>query len=230
MSSRAASLAAIATVASALGDLAERVVFVGGTVVALYPLEGGADVRPTVDVDCVVNITTTSEYYSFVERLRARGFRECTDEGAPICRHVCAGIRVDVMTTADTAIGPTNKWYAAAMRDAATHDAGGARVRAITPAYFVATKLEAFRGRGNGDYVASHDLEDLLAVLAGMPPLRDAIVAAASGVLTALRGELAALMANESFVEALPGHFEGDAAGQARAREVSGWLRGLRAG
>lgn len=61
MSFRAASLAAIATVASALGDLADRVVFVGGTVVAFYPLEGGPDVRPTVDVDCVVNVTTTSE-------------------------------------------------------------------------------------------------------------------------------------------------------------------------
>ena len=45
-------------------------------------------------------------------------------------------------------------------------------VRAITPLYFVATKLEAFAGRGRGDYQASHDLEDVLSVLAGLDSLR----------------------------------------------------------
>ena len=107
MTSRAACLTAIATVGSALGELADRVVFVGGTVVALYPLEGEVDVRPTVDVDCVVNIATTSEYYAFVQELRTRGFKECTDEGAPLCRHVCKSVRVDMMPTADTPIGPS---------------------------------------------------------------------------------------------------------------------------
>jgi hypothetical protein len=47
-SRRDSSRAAIATVARALGDERRRVVFVGGAVVALYPLEGGADVRPVV--------------------------------------------------------------------------------------------------------------------------------------------------------------------------------------
>lgn len=227
MSARDACLSAIATVASSLGELTDRVVFVGGTVVALYPLEGSADVRPTVDVDCVVNISTTSEYYAFVGALRKRGFKECTDEGAPTCRHVCAGIRVDVMPAAATALGPTNRWYADAMRDAAVHDLGATTVRVITPAYFVATKLEAFRSRGGGDYVASHDLEDVLTVLGGLRSLRDEIASAAEGVLGALRIELVQLMESESFVDALPGHFDGHAAGQARAREVSEWLRSL---
>jgi len=50
-SRRDASRAAIAAVARALGDERNRVVFVGGTVAALYPLAHGVDVRPTVDVD-----------------------------------------------------------------------------------------------------------------------------------------------------------------------------------
>lgn len=229
MSSRAESLAAIATVAGALGELASQVVFVGGTVVALYPLEGGADVRPTIDVDCVVNVATTDEYYAFVAALRTRGFTECTDEGAPICRFVCADIRVDLMPKADTALGPTNKWYRDALREAATHELSGSRVLAITPPYFVATKLEAFRSRGNRDYVASPDLEDVLAVLGGLPSLRDEIASAVTEISSALRGELASLMESEAFVDALPGHFEGDAAGQARAHEVTQWLRELRA-
>jgi hypothetical protein len=227
MTSRAACLTAIATVGSALGELADQIVFVGGTVVALYPLEGGADVRPTVDVDCVVNITTTSDYYAFVQVLRTRGFKECTDDGAPLCRHVCMGVRVDVMPTADTAIGPSNRYYADAMREAATHEVNGVQIRAITPAYFVATKLEAFRNRGSGDFVASHDIEDLLAVLGGIPSLRQVIADGTAGVETALRNELAMLAANESFVDALPGHFEGDAKGQRLASEINRWLRTL---
>ena len=76
MSSRCANARGeIAAIARALGEDRTRVVFVGGTVTALYPLDGGADVRPTVDVDCVIDVTTTAEYYDFVDRLRARGPR-----------------------------------------------------------------------------------------------------------------------------------------------------------
>ncbi len=237
MSGRAQSLAAIETVASALGELTERVVFVGGTVVALYPIEGAVDLRPTIDVDCVVEVGTASEYYSFVNVLRGRGWSECTDEGAPLCRHLCRDIRVDLMLTSDTALGPTNKWFAEAVREAGIHRLENAHARAITPAYFVATKLEAFRGRGQGDYVASHDLEDLLTVLSGLASLREEIARATAGVEAALRAELVRLMTQDAFVEALPGHFEGealpghfegDASGQARARELRRWLRSLR--
>ncbi|WP_394826217.1 hypothetical protein [Pendulispora albinea] len=61
-SRRASSRAAIAAVARALGE--ERVVFVGGTVVALYPLDPGFDVRETLDVDCVVDIASTMDCWT----------------------------------------------------------------------------------------------------------------------------------------------------------------------
>jgi hypothetical protein len=38
----------------------------------------------------------------------------------------------------------------------------GIKIRVVTPPYFCGTKLVAFRGRGRGDYQASHDLEDRL--------------------------------------------------------------------
>ena len=225
-SRRESSLAAIATVARALGNERRRVVFVGGTVVALYPLEGGVDVRPTVDVDCIVDVTTLGAYYAFVERLRSIGFQACTDEGAPLCRLVVSGIRVDVMGSADTALGPTNRWYAEAIIGAEVHIvASNVEILAISPIYFVATKLEAFHSRGGGDYVESHDLEDILTVLAGLPGLRAEVELALSGVAHAVRGELVHLAAQPAFVEATWGHFEGDVAGQARAASVVAWLR-----
>ena len=225
-SRREASRAAIATVARALGDERSRVVFVGGTAVALYPLEGGADVRPTLDVDCIVDVTTVAAYYAFVERLRSLGFQACTDEGAPLCRLVISGIRVDVMGVADPAVGPTNRWYAEAIADAEVYLAASeVEVLAISPIYFVATKLEAFRSRGAGDYVESHDLEDVLTVLAGLPSLRTEIERAGSRVALAVREELGRLAAREGFLEASWGHFEGDSRGQARAATVVAWLR-----
>jgi hypothetical protein len=57
-------------------------------VTALYPLEGGVDVRPTVDVDCVLDLSTTADYHAFVSRLRARDFKEYTDENARDARAV----------------------------------------------------------------------------------------------------------------------------------------------
>lgn len=220
--------AAIAAVGRALGNVTPRVVFVGGTVTALYPLEGGVDVRPTVDVDCVVDLATTADYYAFVDRLRPRGFRECTDENAPLCRLICGEIRVDIVATADTGIGPTNRWYRDAVNDAASYVVDeGFEVLAITPVYFVATKLEAFHARGRGDYQASHDLEDLLAVIAGLPTLHTQIDQEATPVATAVRRELIALGKVESFVDAVPGHFASNAAGAARANLVLDWLTRL---
>lgn len=228
---RANARTAIATIARALAGQTESVMFVGGTVTALYPLEGGMALRPTLDVDCVVDLATTADYYTFVEGLRAVGFSECCDENAPLCRRVYADIRVDIVATSATGIGPTNRWYRDAFAEAAVHSLESSiEVRAITPLYFVATKLEAFRGRGAGDYQASHDLEDILTVLSGLSRLRDQIVAEGTTVATFVRSELLGLAANEAFIDAVPGHFEGDPVGQARADVVLAWLPSLRGG
>lgn len=200
--------------------------FVGGTVTALYTLAEGVDVRPTVDVDCVVDVATTAEYYEYVDRLGARGFKPCTDDGAPLCRLVRDGVRVDFVATANIGHGPTNRWYRDAVADATPY-ADGMEVLAITPLYFVATKLEAFRGRGRGDYQSSHDLEDVFAVIGGLPELREQITFDATRVAIAVRRELVDLFAKPAFVDAVPGHFEGHAPGQARASSTLDWLMSL---
>lgn len=43
---------------------------------------------------------------------------------------------------------------------------------------FIATKLEAFADRGGGDFLASHDLEDITTVTDGRPELTDEAAAA----------------------------------------------------
>lgn len=227
-SQRRAAIEAVAAVARALGEERGQVLFVGGTVTALYELDGVADIRPTCDVDCVVDVTTAFAYYAFIDRLRARGFSECTDDRAPLCRHICGDIRVDLMPAADTPIGPSNRWYPEALQHPVRYSFGGdLDANVIAPLYFVATKLEAFASRGAGDYRASHDLEDALAVIAGAANVRGNIASGARPVEQHLLRALVAFAGKDSFIDAVYGHFEGDEAGQLRAAQVVAWLRSL---
>ena len=81
-----------------------------------------------------------------------------------------------------------------------------------SPPYFVATKIEAFQGRGGGDYMISHDIEDLIAVIDGRSEINNEIEQAPDDLRTYLHDQLAALVADDDFRKALPGHVRGDAA------------------
>jgi hypothetical protein len=92
----------------------------------------------------------------------------------------------------------------------------GLRIRAVTAVYFCATKLEAFTGRGRQDYLSSHDLEDLIAVVDGRSALIDEIDQASSAVRTYVSSEVRKLLQINAFMDALPGYLLPDAASQGR--------------
>ena len=57
-------------IADALGDLKEKMVFVGGSVAELYAdFPEVSDIRPTLDVDCLVDVQVST----YVEALNNRG-------------------------------------------------------------------------------------------------------------------------------------------------------------
>lgn len=88
----------IVEVARRLGALVDEVVFLGGAVVPLLvPEEVASTIRATEDVDCVVCTETYHDYMEFGERLRASGFAECREPGAPICRWTHTGVLLDLM-------------------------------------------------------------------------------------------------------------------------------------
>ena len=61
--------------AAALGPLLEEVVFVGGASVVLWITDPAAPpLRPTNDVDVIVEVAGRYGYEQFSERLRAQGF------------------------------------------------------------------------------------------------------------------------------------------------------------
>ena len=81
----------------------------------------------------------------------------------------------------------------------------GLSIRLITAPCFVATKLDAFRERGKGDYLASHDFEDVLSVVDGRPELVEEFRQADRELRNYVASVFADLLADEGFLNAFPG-------------------------
>lgn len=126
-------------------------------------------------------------------------------------------------------LGFSNSWYRAAMETAEEREIDeGLRIHVVTAPYFCATKLEAFRGRGRGDYIAGHDLEDLMTVVDGRPELSEELRLATKDVRSYVAAEVRQLLETRPFIDALPGYLLPDEASQgrigillARLREIS---------
>lgn len=126
-------------------------------------------VRPTVDVDAIVEAGTLPQFHRIEAEVAARGFARAVDSGA-ICRwrHRASGVLFDLMPVDAGVLGFSNPWYADAVRTAMPVTLGeGVQIHVVAAPAFVATKLEAFASRGAGDILASHDLEDVLNVVDG---------------------------------------------------------------
>src|SRR5689334_21971720 len=109
----------IELVAARLANLDVPLAFVGGITTSLYLDDAFAGAaRGTDDVDCVVEITTSLQMARLEKRLRQSGLSNDRSVGAPVCRWVCSGVKVDVMPVVGEILGFTNPWYADGVRRA----------------------------------------------------------------------------------------------------------------
>jgi hypothetical protein len=147
-----------------------------------------------------------------------------TDPAAPTARPTRDGSKLDVMPTEEAILGFANRWYREAIAGAReVRLRAGLSIRLVTAPYFLATKYEAFLGRGRGDYLASHDFEDMIAVIDGRPELEDELRAAEPRLREHLADVMRETLADERFLSALGGFvIEGggspDRASELRAR------------
>jgi len=215
----------VARVATYLQDLIDEVVFVGGSSAAfLITDEDIVTVRQTLDVDVIVEVINLPEYYRFEKRLRKLGFEP--DPDGPMCRFLVDGIIVDVMPDNADILGFSNRWYREAIDTAEKHSIGDTEIRVVSAPLFLATKLEAHHGRSEDDYLGSHDMEDIIAVIDGRPSIIKDCFTAPDDVKVYLRDNFAALLADDEFINVLPG-FVDPSGGIARAEVVRERLQGL---
>lgn len=208
--------------ADALGELLDEVVFVGGATLTLWITDPGApSLRPTKDVDVVVEVATRSAFHDFEARLRDRRFAE-DQEDRVICRwHHRSGLILDAMPSEPGILGFENRWQGAAIPHAIERELpSGARIRAVSPPYLLATKLEAFKGRGDHDFLGSRDFGDIIALVDGREELVNEVAHAPDDVRTYSAAELADLLEDPRFADGLFGALHPDAASQARAEAI----------
>jgi len=161
----------LAAVATALGPLVDEVVFTGGLVVQEYwTVPALREPRATVDADVIVEAATYMEYAAFGKRLGGRGFLQLADVGTPPYRWIKDDLVLDAVPLDPKALGFTTQWYKSGVLHATQVSLNDTvSIRILDAPHFLASKLEAYRGRGADDAFISHDVEDVVSVVAGRP-------------------------------------------------------------
>ena|ERR1700740_1163293 len=198
----------IKAVANALDALKEKVVFVGGATISLYPDRQGFEVRPTDDIDVIIEIVNYKNRTELEAKLRETGFAHDT-ESSVICRYKIQGIIVDIMPTDDLSIGFSNKWYPDGFNQAVDYVIDEWRtIKILSAPYFIATKFEAFKSRGKNNGRTSHDFEDIIYVLENRSSVWEEMKNVKEEVRNYLHSEFLNLLNNPNHLEWIDCHVE----------------------
>jgi predicted nucleotidyltransferase len=209
-----------------MGSLGEQVVFVGGCATGLLVDDAGLmDVRPTEDVDAIVEVASLAGYHRLADQLMQRGFKQTMADNTPSFRWYWNRMQLDLVPLDEKVLGFANPWYRVGFEAAMVAEvAQGLKLRHLSAPYFLATKFEAFKDRGQNDVYLSHDLEDIMTVIEG----RSTVVAEVSTVSADVRSlvgqSVAALLDMPDFHNALPGllsHPEREQTVKARLNQIA---------
>lgn len=107
-------LALLAAMARAMGPLCEKVVFVGGCATGLLIDNPRLmDVRPTEDVDAIVEVASLAAYHQLAAELIRRGFRQTMEDNTPPFRWYWSRMQLDLVPLDEKVLGFANPWYRA---------------------------------------------------------------------------------------------------------------------
>jgi predicted nucleotidyltransferase len=179
MHNKIINLALVAQVAQGLKELNEKMVFIGGAVISLYTDDPAADeIRPTADIDMTINLANYAEWAQMQERLSELEFYP-DPQGQSICSYKFQNIAIDIMPAEDSSIGISNTWYKPGFNYLQTIQLeDGTIIKILSSPYFLATKLEAFKERGENDFYGSHDFEDIIYLLDNRTTIVEEIITA----------------------------------------------------
>nr|WP_178123632.1 hypothetical protein [Pseudomonas spelaei] len=199
-------------VAEALGEeLREQVAFVGGctTVLLITDEYTQESIRGTDDVDLVIHLTSTAEWYRLEENLKPKGFKN-TGQDTVTCRLRLGALKVDFMPTDEKVLGFSNTWFVGGLKNALYHGLpNGARIKVFAAPWFLAAKLQAYQGRGNGDVLMSNDIEDIIALIDGREELVEEMKQAPQELKHFVSEQLCALLRLTAFQDVVQSTAQG---------------------
>lgn len=196
-----ANIERIKSVFDALEKLAKECVFVGGATVSLYADRMAEEVRPTDDVDILVEIGSLMDFTMMEEKMRSLGFKNDM-QAKFIGRYRLKDIIIDLMPTDPQILGFSNKWYSEGFKKAIDYSLDKTRViKILESPYFLATKIEAFKNRGGGDGRTSSDFEDIVFVLENRDTIWQEIDSSNNSIRKYLKKEFSDFLKNPYFEE-----------------------------
>lgn len=212
MNPRDPNIQLVELVAHALNDLCDELLFVGGCAAGLLCTSPSAvPARVTYDVDVVAEVVALPAYHALEKKFATRGFVRDMSPDAPICRWRLGAVEVDLMPTDERVLGFANRWYPLAHESAVRIALpSGRQIRLISAPAFLATKLEAFVTRGQGNLMSSHDFEDIINVLDGRPEIVDEVAMTGDELANYLAASFGDIVRHPDFENTLPGLVEFD--------------------
>lgn len=192
-----------------LGAFQGEMVFTGGLVLSLYfETEPSTRLRPTYDADAVVACASFTRWAALQADLMKVGIMPVSEPDAPICRmRTPKGYLLDVMPMDPGVLGFGNRWFRPGFERAIVQPLGqGVTIKIFPAPYYAAAKAEAYRDRGSKDPWLSHDLEDLLTLIAYRPSLRSEVAHADADLRAYLASFAAELLALDRFDEIVDAH------------------------
>lgn len=200
-------LGLLIAMAQVMGPVCEQVVFVGGCAMGLLVDDAELmDVRPTEDVDAIVEVASLAAYHRLAEQLTERGFKQTMADNTPPFRWYWNRMQLDLVPLDERILGFANPWYRVGFEAALPLELGGGLIlRHLSAPHFLATKFEAFKDRGQNDVYLSHDLEDIMTVMEGRSSVAQEMASAHDAVRKHVGQSVAALLHMPTFHNALPG-------------------------
>jgi predicted nucleotidyltransferase len=193
-------------IATALGLLNDRVVYVGGAVVSLYINDPSADdIRPTKDLDLTIEIASLGELEALREELIRCGFIQSADDSV-ICRFRYEDVWVDVMATEPIGWAPGNRWFKQGFGLAFHYSLDNLEIRLLPLSYFLAAKFDAFFDRGIKDIWASHDYEDIVYLFNHVSDVSEQVLHSKAEVKSYLKDCAAKIIESNQLKEAIVGN------------------------
>src|SRR5262245_52529386 len=215
------SLDRIAQVADALGDLRERVIFIGGAIAPLLQTQPPFPrARPTKVVDGIAATTSYRDMEALDQALRARSFRtppppsgsDARYDQTTVRLHVHkwlapGGIEFDLVPSGSHTGGTGSSWDQFALEAPETVELRpGLSIKHASAPAFLAMKWAAYRDRGIAAPLESTDLEDILALTASRPGLPDEVATSPPAVRAYVREQTAEFLRNPDAGDLLAGH------------------------
>jgi hypothetical protein len=189
-----------------LKSIKDDLVFLGGATISLFITEPhNVTIRETFDVDCVVDVIHRTAYDDISKKLRLIGFNEDM-ESSVTCRFKKGSLILDLMPIDEKILGFSNIWYKDGFENAIKVKVGSIDIKVFSLPFLIATKIEAFKGRGKGQYISSHDIEDIVTLFDGRSTIAMDMKMSNKKVQDYLRAEFKKLLSDQNFQNSLEAH------------------------